>query len=129
MTIGFHPYSKKAQIGKKMKPSMKVRKTFSAEVKKAAAEKWDYLCANCQSARPDDPHHIRRKSDDGKGVLTNCLPVCRPCHNEIERNAELRQKWKEWAKKEYGQMYWADQWDMEARNAKVSDRRMQQDQN
>ena len=95
----------------KRKPSMKSRKTFSKEVKQQALDKWDHLCANCRSARPDDAHHIRARSANGKGVFTNCLPVCRPCHDEIERNAELRQAWKEWAKKEYGVRYWCDKYD------------------
>lgn len=108
------PKKKTKRIRKENKiPSMRMRKKFSPAVKEKALEKFDYLCANCRKAKPADPHHIRRKSDGGKGVFTNCLPVCRPCHDEIERNVELRQYWKEWAKKEYGYDYWMDEYDKE----------------
>ena len=88
---------------------------FSKHVIEQAIEYFDGLCANCQSTPPNDPHHIRYKSDEGKGVFTNCLPVCRPCHIKIHNNASLSQHWKEWAKKEHGFDYWMDEWDREAK--------------
>ena len=72
---------KKQYTGEKNeKPSLKTRKRFSSQVKKQAYYKFKNRCANCGSNRVDDPHHIRFKSEGGKGVVTNCLPVCRPCH-------------------------------------------------
>ncbi len=94
-------------------PPMKNRKKFSKDVIRQAAEKFNGLCANCGQARAADPHHIRFRSDGGKGVLSNCLPVCRPCHVEIHREPELAMKWKDWAKAEYGFDYWMDEHDKE----------------
>ena len=108
------PPGRKKNLQQRMNvvPMMKTRKKFTEEAVEKAVEKFSGLCGNCQSAIPVDPHHIRAKSDMGKGVFTNCLPVCRPCHTEIERNAELRQSWKEWAKREYSVYYWADKYDL-----------------
>lgn len=94
-------------------PSMKTRKKFTPTVIEQAMENFNGLCANCGMRAPDDPHHIRFKSDEGKGVLSNCLPVCRSCHEEIHRDPELAMYWKDWAKEKYGFDYWMDAYDKE----------------
>lgn len=110
-----HKKPKKQYTGEKnYRPSMKTRKKFSGEVKRQACELFDYRCASCGSNQLHDPHHIRRKSDGGKGVLTNCLPVCRPCHDHIHKHPEIEMKWKRWAKEKYGFDYWMDKWDKES---------------
>jgi HNH endonuclease len=114
MNLPFNPQPKVKKRHSK-KPSMATRKKFPKHVVEEAIELWERLCANCRSKPPDDPHHIRFKSDDGKGVLTNLLPVCRKCHEKIHREPELAQYWKDWAKKEHGFEYWMDEWDREAK--------------
>ena len=106
---------KKKYTGEKnYRPNLNTRKKFSEETKRKACELFNYRCANCGSSQLDDPHHIRYRSENGKGVLTNCLPVCRPCHNRIHNEPELAMKWKRWAKEQYGHDYWQDEWDKES---------------
>ena len=106
---------KKQYTGEKNeKPTMKQRKMFSKKVREEAYRLFNYRCGNCGVNRIDDPHHIRRKSDGGKGLLTNCLPVCRPCHVNIHKHPELEMKWKQWAKEQYGNDFWMDEWDKES---------------
>ena len=113
-----YPVKKKARkhyTGEKnYKPSLNQRKKFSDAVKREACERFDWKCGNCGSPHLADPHHIRFRSDGGKGVVTNCLPICRPCHILIHQDAELAMKWKEWAKEKYGFDYWMDKWDKES---------------
>jgi len=98
---------------KSKKPSMQSRKKFSKEVKQKAMELYNGLCGVCKVKTAVDPHHIRFKSDSGKGVINNCLPVCRECHIKIHKNDELAMRLRVEAKKRHGTLYWTDEWDKE----------------
>lgn len=66
---------------------------------KLAAEKHCRACLRSQDVRPLTRHHLvpqswwlRRGSEFARyrNVAANVIPLCRPCHDEVERDTEAR---------------------------------------
>lgn len=51
-------------------------------------------CCVCRTNAPDEPHHLfKRRIERLRWDIRNLFPVCRACHNRVERvghNEELR---------------------------------------
>lgn len=60
------------------------------EFKRTLAEFWDHRCALCNSDQKCDGHH-RTYERLGKELLTDCVLLCRKCHQAADR-ARQRQK-------------------------------------
>jgi len=44
----------------------------------------DGICEYCKIRKPQSFHHIYPREFGGPTVLENCIPLCNPCHDEVE---------------------------------------------
>jgi len=43
-------------------------------------------CALCDAPPPSDPHHVKARGFGGvKSDDSQCVPLCRPCHDDVHR--------------------------------------------
>lgn len=107
------------------KPSRKSRSEFPAKVVKELRAEAAGLCRNCASARDTTTHHVMPRSRGGRGVKTNGLRLCDPCHDMIQRNEAELQRWINIFKQKYGPYFWYDDLDWELhrqRGAELDDK-------
>lgn len=93
----------------------KQRGEFSKETIQAIWERDNYQCVNCGSAQLDSkPHHIKFKSQGGRGVVSNGVSLCIKCHGNVHTGANTafwRAYWERWAEGKYGEDYFLDEED------------------
>jgi hypothetical protein len=53
---------------------------FSKEIKERAKADHDFRCANCNSAKKLEVHHIIPESIGGLNQRVNAIPLCHNCH-------------------------------------------------
>jgi hypothetical protein len=56
-------------------------------------------CCHCVADAPSDPHHLGREGLGQKVHDYRCVPLCRKCHDEVERTGQL-EFWGEDTRKE-----------------------------
>lgn len=81
------------------------------------------LCQHCKTAPDTTTHHVwprGRGHNRGRGVKTNGLRVCGPCHDTIQTDEELLQYWISVYRAKYGDYFWYDEQDWEEHNRKVA---------
>lgn len=87
------------------------RAEFPAPVRQQVFDYFRGKCAECR--RPGSQiHHIRFRSQEGRGVFTNGLLLCHECHTLLHKTADLWNKWQFWAEKKYGPNYYKDEDDL-----------------
>lgn len=97
---------------KRRKPTRKKRNNFSREVRKQIYERDNGLCQECGS-RGTEIHHVKFRSQGGRGVVTNGLLLCADCHRKIHKIRKFAKKWQEIFEDRYGSDYYKDEWDLE----------------
>lgn len=139
----FHPYSKAEQLGKHQKPldkpkykerRPKKKNHLKTEVLKGRRvpdkktrgkiSKTDYreaimqhgpYCWVCGTSRDVEAHHVRFRSNSGRGGWRNVRFLCAAHHRGLfspHRNDKLRKKLEELHEALYGQYYWCDRFDL-----------------
>lgn len=96
---------------KRRKPKRKKRGQFSKETREKIIERENGLCRLC-NAKGTEIHHCKFKSQGGRGVFSNGLLLCAPCHRKVHQNAELALKLRNYMKAMYGPDYFRDEWDI-----------------
>ena len=96
---------------KRTKPTQKQRGKFSEEAIRKIKERSNGACEWCGHNKPTDIHHIRYKSQGGRGAHTNGIYICRACHGLAHSNNGVRRKMELWAEYKYGKDYYKDEWD------------------
>lgn len=91
-------------------PRRAKRNDFSKKVREQIIERDEGECRNCGSPG-SQIHHVKYRSQGGRGVFTNGLLVCNSCHEKIHRNVELKESWQQTFETIYGPSYWKDEWD------------------
>lgn len=95
---------------KRKAPKRSARGKFSEKVRMAILDRDDGLCRVCK--RPaEEIHHVRFRSQAGRGVFTNGLSVCHHCHNDIHKDKEKADFWRNTFETLYGKDYYKDEWD------------------
>lgn len=95
---------------KRRKPKKGNRGKFTKDTREKIIERFNGQCAEC-GAKGIHIHHIKFKSEGGRGVETNGVLVCNQCHRKIHDNRELAEKWMKWAEVQHGKDYYKDIWD------------------
>jgi hypothetical protein len=102
------------------KPSTKDRGDFQRNVIEELIAEAGGKCQNCKTSQDTSTHHVmpRAPGRGGRGVKTNGMRLCWPCHDRIQTNEEELQYWiSEWEMK-YGPRFWFDDQDWEEYNRK-----------
>ena|SRR5690625_3432660 len=95
---------------KRRKPSLKKRGEFSKVTKEKIYKRDGGLCVVCFK-KADDFHHVKYKTQNGRGVFTNGVCLCRKCHDKAHSYKDLRKNLEQMMIDKYGDRYWADEWD------------------
>ena len=88
------------------------RSKFSKFVRDKVKEHFDHTCQEC-GGKGIHLHHVKFRSEGGRGVFTNALLLCNQCHKNIHLDNERALYWKETFKKKYGSLYFMDKEDLD----------------
>ena len=95
---------------KRRKPTRRKRNAFSNKVKQQIYERDNGLCQQC-GALGTEIHHVKFRSQGGRGVYSNGVLLCRSCHRKVHDNRELALQWQKHFESMYGKDYYKDEWD------------------
>ncbi|MEK4451600.1 HNH endonuclease [Paenibacillus sp. FSL L8-0506] len=108
------PEHKKALLAHhKPGQSSKDRCDFTKEVIDELIAEQGEVCPCCKTASSNTTHHVWPRGRKGRGVKTNGLRVCWPCHDKIQTTDELLQYWISVYREKYGDYFWFDEKDWE----------------
>lgn len=109
LDFGFNPAPKPEH---KRRRSSSERAEFPVATRKQIIDFFRGVCAECRRQPGTQIHHIRFRSQQGRGVFTNGLLLCHECHTDLHRLNEIERKWQFWAEKKYGANYYKDEDDL-----------------
>lgn len=96
---------------KRKAPRRAKRNNFTKETRKAIYERDYGMCQQC-GGLGTEIHHVRFRSQSGRGVFTNGLTLCTPCHRKVHEDAELAEYWMNVFTDRYGPVFWKDEYDV-----------------
>lgn|SRR5690606_6823655 len=97
-------------VKRRSKPTRRQRNNFSQKVRQEIYKRDNGLCQEC-GGRGTEIHHVKFRSQGGRGVVTNGLLLCADCHREIHQVRKFAKKWQEIFEDRYGSDYYKDEWD------------------
>ena len=100
------------------RPGSKERGDFPKEVIAQLIEESNGICECCKIVEATTTHHVYPRGRKGRGVKTNGLRLCWPCHDRIQTNEELLQFWISAFRDKYGENFWFDEQDWDQYNRK-----------
>lgn len=95
---------------KRQAPKQSVRNEFKPRVRKQVHERENGLCQNC-GGLGNQVHHVKYKSQMGRGVATNGMLVCNTCHDKIHKDKQLSNQWVKVYRDRFGYDFYKDGWD------------------
>src|SRR5690625_1994481 len=95
---------------KRRVPKQSVRNKFSKKVAKEIAERDGGICQICFS-KGTEIHHVKFKSQGGRGVASNGILLCPHCHRLAHQNYEVAESLRQRMIMRYGPDYYKDRWD------------------
>jgi|SRR5699024_984339 len=95
---------------KRRKPKQKQRNNFTYHMRKEVMEHYDGQCQVCY-AKAVEIHHVKFKSQGGRNVFTNALPLCQPCHISVHTDFDLAERLRNEMADKFGEDYYKDEWD------------------
>lgn len=98
------------KLYKKRLPTKAKRGKFSDKTIEDILERDNGLCVICHKVAVDI-HHIKFKSQNGRGVFTNGVSLCRDCHALAHSKSEVNQSLVDIAVSMYGGNYYKDKYD------------------
>ncbi|WP_090738456.1 HNH endonuclease [Paenibacillus sp. Mc5Re-14] len=104
------------------RPNTKERGEFPKDVIAELIADSNGICECCKAAEATTTHHVYPRGRNGRGVKTNGLRLCWPCHDRIQINEELLQFWISAFRDKYGDYFWFDEQDWEEHNRKLAAR-------
>lgn len=111
------PWRKNILDHHKDRPSSADRAEFDRKVLAELIKEADGRCQVCKSAPDTTTHHVmprgRRTGVPGRGVKTNGLRCCWPCHDRIQTDERELQHWIEIYRQRHGDRFWYDEQDWE----------------
>lgn len=94
-------------------PSIKVRNSFSEEQYKKAIDMFGTTCNDPVCSMPaSEMHHIIYRSQSGRGVWRNAVPLCISHHEKCHKHRAYSEMWRESRRRTYGQYFHMDKWDL-----------------
>lgn len=103
-------YTKQMQIGKRKKPKQKDRTRIKAKDYNKAIEVFGDICF-CGNPRVE-LHHIKFRSDNGKGKWRNLIPLCKIHHTLAHTDNQYRRHLEIQRMRMFGEFYWCDEHDL-----------------
>ena len=97
---------------KRKAPKLYIRGKFTDETKQKVITRSNGICEYCKVKAGFDFHHVRKKSQAGRRVYTNCILVCRECHDRIHKHADIDKDLQQKFEQKYGKNYYKDEWDL-----------------
>ncbi|MEK4456868.1 HNH endonuclease [Paenibacillus sp. FSL R10-2748] len=104
------------------RPNTKERGEFPKDVIAELIADSNGICECCKVTEATTTHHVYPRGRKGRGVKTNGLRLCWPCHDRIQINEELLQFWISAFRDKYGDCFWFDEQDWEEHNRKLAAR-------
>lgn len=95
---------------KRRVPKRVNRGKFSKAVRDEVYERDQGRCRMC-GRLGTELHHVKFRSQGGRGVSTNALTLCTKHHSEVHSNAELADYWVQTYIELYGDGFWKDEFD------------------
>jgi hypothetical protein len=90
----------------------KDRGKFPSVIREQIKDHFEDTCQMC-GGRGIHIHHVQPKASGiGRGVFTNGLLLCNPCHKKVHADDKLLRYWKEEYRKKYGPLYFMDDDDL-----------------
>lgn len=102
---------------KRGKPKRVNRGRFSKYVREQIKDHFNNQCQECGRKGVHIHHVMPKGSGIGRGIFTNGLLVCNPCHQQIHADPERLMYWKRVFKELHGPNYYKDQKDLEDERA------------
>ncbi|WP_375709690.1 HNH endonuclease [Geobacillus subterraneus] len=59
-----------------------------------------------------EAHHVRFRSQGGRGKWRNLAPLCHCCHQAVHQNRALAERLMAVREDMFGKWYWADEYDL-----------------
>jgi 5-methylcytosine-specific restriction endonuclease McrA len=108
---------KKAVISAERKgdkrPSTKLRNSFSEWDYQRAIEEFGTTCNDPTCSMPaSEMHHIVFRSQSGRGVYRNAVPLCVSHHDMCHRSGRYAEMWRESRRQLFGEHFYKDEWDL-----------------
>lgn len=92
-------------------PTSKVRGTISKKEYERTIEAFGSTCVFCGDPRIE-VHHIKFRSQQGRGQYRNLIPLCKKHHMQAHENRVFADILREERIQTYGEWYWADKFDL-----------------
>jgi 5-methylcytosine-specific restriction endonuclease McrA len=92
-------------------PKQKFRNEFHRSCRQMIYERDNGMCRNCGTPG-QEIHHVRFRSQGGRGVYENGLLLCHSCHEMMHKDYDRARTWQTIFEHEYGSDYFRDQWDL-----------------
>lgn len=92
-------------------PSAKVRGQVSKREYEKMIEVFGEMCVICGNPYIE-AHHIRFRSQGGRGKWRNLAPLCKEHHTKAHRDRGFADWLRQEREKKYGVWYWADEFDL-----------------
>lgn len=96
---------------KRRAPKKAERGKFSERTAEMIVERDNGLCQEC-GAIGSEIHHVKFKSQGGRGVFTNGMLVCPSCHRKIHQSKYFTNKWIDKFRSMYGEQFYKDMYDI-----------------
>lgn len=105
----FNPIPK--PVHRRRVPKRGERGKFDAKTRQKIWERDNGLCQMCFSPGTEI-HHVKFRSQGGRGVFTNGLTLCQSCHRKVHDDRELAEYWISVFVDRYGADFYKDEYDV-----------------
>lgn len=92
-------------------PSARVRGQISKREYERMIEEFGSVCIICGNPYIE-AHHLRFRSQGGRGEWRNLAPLCKEHHTKAHRDRQFAEWLRQEREKKYGPWYWADEYDL-----------------
>lgn len=96
---------------KRRKPRKRERGQINKKQYQLALDWFGETCNICGSA-PIEMHHLRLRSQQGRGGYRNLMPLCKKHHMEVHADINLADQLRDERAEMYGKLYYTDRFDL-----------------
>lgn len=109
-------YSKEKQLKRAYKaPKRSIRNRITAKEYEQAYEHYKGVCVMCGNPNIE-MHHVKYRSQGGRGTWRNLMPLCKHHHEMTHSNATIDESIKAMQIEKHGEHYYMDEHDLYTNN-------------